>query len=321
MSADRLLLTTIALIQLLLLPALLVTWQALERVGSVGGWLLQSVTIGALLLVMDRLFDWSFLGVWVRHFVRLLFVAALVYSGLRLRGRPLLAWPEGRDWLPVTVSILLLVAAGLLLATYLRGQRVPEEPVRLTFPLQDGCFHVAHGGSEKLVNGHVKVSAPGLHQWRGQMWGLDIVALNKAGARARNLFPRDLTDYAIFGEPVYAPCAGEVVAAENTLPDLIPPDSDGTNKAGNYVMIRCSRDAVILLAHLKQGSVVVQPGRQVTRGDRLGEVGNSGNTSEPHLHVSAQRGLGSDTILDADPRPMTFDGTWLVRNDTVCKEG
>ena len=45
----------------------------------------------------------------------------------------------------------------------------------------------------------------------------------------------------------------------------------------------------VILAHLKQGSVAVTAGMKVNTGDVLGQVGNSGNTSQPHLHIHAER--------------------------------
>lgn len=310
--------TVIMLVQLILMPGTLIGWQALGGVPSLGVWILRSMAVASLLLLMDRLLDWSFLFYWERTLVWILFVAALIISGARVWGRPLWVRPEGRGWIPVVASVLILAGAALPLVNSLRGLRVPEEPVEMIFPLRNGCFHVAHGGSQPIVNGHMKVAAPDLHQWRGQMWGLDLVKLYPGGGRSRGFFPRDLNDYAIFGEPLYAPCSGEVVTVENELPDLIPPASDEENKAGNYVLLQCDAGAVILLAHLKQGGVVVRPGQTVAAGDLLGEIGNSGNTTEPHLHISAQRRVGEETILDADPRPMTLDGDWLVRNDRVC---
>src|SRR3546814_2633745 len=43
-----------------------------------------------------------------------------------------------------------------------------------------------------------------------------------------------------------------------------------------------------MLAHLRRGSVAVEAGQQVAAGDELGRCGNSGNTSEPHLHLHLQ---------------------------------
>jgi len=313
--------TVVNLVQLVLIPALLVAWQAWESTLSFGAWMLRTMAVGSLLLLMDRLLDWSFLSTWGRTVMWVLFGVAFITSGVRAFRQPLWVRPEGRSWIPVVASILVIAGTAVPLANSLRGLSVPGEPVALTFPFRGGCFHIAHGGSRKIINGHMKVAAPDLRAWRGQMWGLDVFKLYPMGNRARGFFPENLEDYAIFGEPVYAPCEGEVVATENELPDLIPPDTDTVNKAGNYVLLTCGDEAVILLAHLKQGSVAVRPGEWVTVGDRLGEIGNSGNTTEPHLHISAQRDVGDETILDAEPRAMTFDGDWLVRNDVVCFDG
>ena len=58
----------------------------------------------------------------------------------------------------------------------------------------------------------------------------------------------------------------------------------------------------------------VTVGEIVTTGDPLGEVGNSGNTSEPHLHIHAERGGEPGVILDGNSVPITIEGRFLVRN-------
>ena len=104
-----------------------------------------------------------------------------------------------------------------------------------------------------------------------------------------------------------SPCEGRVVEARDGLPDLTPPLRDRDNPAGNHVIIDCG-DFDVELAHLGQGSVGVTTGEALAIGDRIGAVGNSGNTTEPHLHIHAvdrQTGLGL---------PMTFNGRFPVRN-------
>ncbi|MND00911.1 Peptidase family M23 [compost metagenome] len=71
-----------------------------------------------------------------------------------------------------------------------------------------------------------------------------------------------------------------------------------------------------MLAHLREGSVSVSEGQLVSTQTRLGEVGNSGNTSEPHLHIHAKRGARGD-ILDGEAVPFTIDGRYLVRGDVL----
>jgi hypothetical protein len=66
-------------------------------------------------------------------------------------------------------------------------------------------------------------------------------------------------------------------------------------------------------------SVRERVGDSVTTGTRLGEIGNSGNSWEPHLHLSAQRSPGARTLLDGDPKAMTFDRTFPLRNEVIRK--
>lgn len=54
--------------------------------------------------------------------------------------------------------------------------------------------------------------------------------------------------------------------------------------AGNYVVIKHAENEYGFLAHLKQGSICVEPGEDVERGQEIGRCGHSGNSSEPHLH-------------------------------------
>ena len=94
------------------------------------------------------------------------------------------------------------------------------------------------------------------------------------------------------------------------------PEMDRDNLPGNYVAIDCNGFFVIL-AHLRQGSVTVSEGERVAVGTRLGAMGNSGNSSEPHLHVHAQRGLPPEAPFAGEPLGLTINGQFLVRNDRI----
>lgn len=74
--------------------------------------------------------------------------------------------------------------------------------------------------------------------------------------------------------------------------------------AGNYVLLEC-KDAVIALCHLQQHSILVKPGQSVQRGEALGSCGNSGNSTEPHLHLQA---FDHPDIAQASPIRVTFGG-------------
>ena len=86
-------------------------------------------------------------------------------------------------------------------------------------------------------------------------------------------------------------------------------------------MIFCAGHSV-QLAHMQAGTVTVSAGDQVDVGQLLGKVGNSGNTTEPHLHINAARGRylfvrADDRVLaDAQTVPFLIDGAFLVKGDS-----
>ncbi len=121
------------------------------------------------------------------------------------------------------------------------------------------------------------------------------------------------TNYAIWEEPLYSPCNGTIRETRNDFPDLIPPQRDSQNPAGHHILIQCLR-ADILMAHLQCGSLMVQTGETVKVGQAIAKVGDSGNTSEPHLHIHARRENTGQALLEGEGIPITFDGRFLVRN-------
>ena len=96
-------------------------------------------------------------------------------------------------------------------------------------------------------------------------------------------------DYWAWNRPVLAPAGGTVVTAVDGLRDNRPQgQTDARNPAGNHVVLRIGRGEHALLAHMRSGTVRVRPGQRVARGQMLGRVGNSGNSSEPHIHLHVQ---------------------------------
>jgi len=310
------LLVVSTLLTLVVLPLLMLVWLMQRSTGLVG-WSLKAIVVSSYVMATYYFGAWQILSYGARSLLLGLLTAAALVGAWRMRGQPLWNPPSGWSLLwPVFGGLVLLVSAWMLVGVY-QAHREPASSVDLRAPLLGGTFYVVSGGSHSLMNPHLKVAAPKWEAWRGQRWALDLVKLYPSGNRARGLYPSDLNRYAIFGEPVHAPCDGRVAATENNLPDLVPPATDTTRKAGNYVTLRCGPETYVFLAHLKQGSVTVQPGDTVSTGTRIGAVGNSGNTSEPHLHINAQVSAGERTPIDADPRPLTINGRFLVRNDLL----
>ena len=69
----------------------------------------------------------------------------------------------------------------------------------------------------------------------------------------------------------------------------MPPTTDPTlHPVGNHVVIEVAPEQYLLMAHLRPGSVAVKEGDVVQAGDAIGLTGNSGNSTEPHLHIHLQ---------------------------------
>ncbi|HEY4892901.1 MAG TPA: M23 family metallopeptidase [Reyranella sp.] len=115
-------------------------------------------------------------------------------------------------------------------------------------------------------------------------------------------------NYTIFGKDVTAVANGTVVATRNDLPEQPPgklPDNLPIDQAdGNFVVLDIGNGAFALYAHMQPGSVKVAAGAKVKVGDLLGKVGNTGNTSAPHLHFHVMDG---PSPLQANGIPYIID--------------
>jgi len=268
--------------------------------GSKVEWLIvvaDSTVFVSLVFLVAR---WDIAGYGTGLALLSLFAAALLWSLRRHVGRPL--WPGAgamRGHWPTLLTLGLFSAA---LIHVLSGVVTPTGPRSLAFPLEGGHFVAAQAGGVGLLNHHA--------DHREQRFAVDFTAVNTFGFRAAGLLPDDLDAYdayAAFGAAIVSPCEGTVTGVRDDLPDLVPPDRDLDNPRGNHVILQCG-DLRVELAHLMEGSAEVAVGDAVAEGDALGRVGNSGNTTEPHLHIHAV-----DTITDRGV-PLTFDGRFPVRN-------
>ncbi len=267
-------------------------------------WFLKAVTGGAFVLFLTIGGRWDWFSIYLRYVPALLFVGAVVVGYRRVRHRPYFTGREGREWLGTGVMTLEALVAVAIAVLGVSGHFYAEEPVRLAFPLQNGIYYVGQGGNSLVVNQH--------HPVRAQKFAVDVLELNGLGVRAQGIYPHEREEYAIYGETVYSPCDGTVTSAVDSLPVQDPPERNSERPAGNHVMIAC-KGVSVLLAHLQPDSVLVEKGQSVATGEPIGRVGNTGNSSEPHLHVHAVEG-NPDGVLQGDGVPITFEGKFPVRN-------
>ncbi|MDR6721051.1 M23 family metallopeptidase [Paenibacillus sp. 2003] len=147
------------------------------------------------------------------------------------------------------------------------------------FPLK-GEWYVFWGGNDVMSNYH--------YEHETQRYALDIIR-SKEGF-SYNGDAKVNASYHAFGEPLYAAADGTVVEIKNDIPDNVPGEMNPEEPAGNYVIIDHGNGEYSITAHIKKSSVSVKKGDKLKQGDLIGELGNSGNSSEAHLHFQVSDG-------------------------------
>jgi Peptidase family M23 len=308
----------------IVLPLALIGWLAIAPPHNLLGVSLQALVTAIALFAIARMGVWIFPPWWMPYLYGLLFILSLTI-GRRIIGRrrpkPLRGMPSSwLGWLAIIAFVAFGAFVGNEAVQSWAGQFPPPIPaVDLTFPLRGGDYLIVNGGSDIRINAHMKTldeSVPRFRAYRGQSYGIDMIQIDPLGLRANGVVPSDPAAYQIYGEPVLAPCSGKIVQAIDGFPDMTIPQTDTVNRAGNHVILRCG-GIDVLLAHFRPQSLSVQAGTDVRVGDRMAEVGNSGASDEPHLHISAQRPGSAVSPFSGDPLPMRFAGRFLIRGDRV----
>lgn len=216
---------------------------------------------------------------------------------------------------PVVVVIASIVVLSLLLNVAPAAE--PGPPVALAPPVR-GTWTAVNSPGQRVPSHGTRT--------RGQLSAVDICGRSTPGTPPlvrcglRGARPER---YPGFDAPVLAMAAGEVVGvtdrrrdhrARNTWQALlfmmtlegVLREVGGTRAVlGNHVLVRHDDGTVAAYAHLRRGSATVRPGERVATGAELGRVGNTGNTSMPHLHVH----LMDRAHLDAAAGlPLTWPG-------------
>lgn len=302
------------------IPVAFIIWLWLGRCGGRGEWLLKSLAGAAYLALIAVVGVWLLVPWYLPYVYAVGGVGAAAASWRRVNRFPLRQESRLKTGFRRGSVMLIAVFCASGIGHAVRGYSPPEGlSACISFPLINGTFYVVNAGYSILINPHMKTLRAELAHYKGQSYALDIVQLDQFGLRAMGLWPREPERYHIFGAPVQAPCEGVVAGIEKRLPDLKPPEQDRQNPAGNFVLIECG-ETQVLLAHLMQESLSVDSGERVQEGQFIGRVGNSGYSTEPHLHLHAQRRSTGENFFSADPLPLQIDGRILVRNSRIVSK-
>ncbi|MGV8908860.1 MAG: M23 family metallopeptidase [Propionicimonas sp.] len=200
-----------------------------------------------------------------------------------------------------------------------------EERVELAYPFR-GRWLVQNSPANRVPSHGTRVFATA--------YAIDFVPVDARGRSApftlASLVRPEAADrFPGFGRPILAPASGVVVAVHDGEPDHdafrgLPSigyaltqgrraTAGWAGLAGNHVVIELAPGAVVALCHLRRGSISLLRGRRVAAGDPVGQCGNSGNSTEPHLHLQAMDHPDADR---ASALPFAF-APGLPRNGDV----
>ncbi|MBC1414452.1 M23 family metallopeptidase [Listeria welshimeri] len=125
-----------------------------------------------------------------------------------------------------------------------------------------------------------------------------------------------LRKFYCWGEKIYAPCDGEIVAVVDGISErkhvhwlresvlalrksitFNEYKDDYSRIAGNYIIMKCSNGVYMAFVHLQTSSISVSINEKIKKGTYLGNVGHSGNSTSPHLHFQL---MDSDDIKNSN---------------------
>jgi murein DD-endopeptidase MepM/ murein hydrolase activator NlpD len=180
---------------------------------------------------------------------------------------------------------------------------VAGKPVLISPPLRGSEWLAANGPGD--ASGHRRALVPvggGVHI--AQRFAIDFVQLREDGKTFTG-DAKDNKNYRCYGTDALAVADGTVVATKDGIPENVPGENSRAvaitleTVGGNHVILDLGGGHYAFYAHLQPGSLRVKMGDKVKRGQVLGLVGNSGNSTEPHLHFhisNSNSPLGSEGL-------------------------
>ncbi|QGF22590.1 M23 family metallopeptidase [Raineyella fluvialis] len=200
-----------------------------------------------------------------------------------------------------------------------------RQPIALAYPFRGRC-QVRNSPANRVPSHGTDLYAT--------TYAIDFVPVDTRSRSAPYtlrsvLWPEPPEVFVGFGWPVLAPVAGTVVAVHDgesdhdayrglpsvryALTQRERAAAGPTALTGNSVVIEAAPGVLVALCHLRRGSILVALGGRVAVGDAVGACGNSGNSTEPHVHLQAMDHLDPER---AKALPISFDGR-LPRNGDI----
>jgi len=141
-----------------------------------------------------------------------------------------------------------------------------------------GILMVSNGGRNPETNSHIRPIESGP---QNQLYAYDFRTENTGKEKT-------LEDYPVFNKEIIAPANGIVIQIINGAMDVLPGERDRSVGVGNAIIIDHQNGEYSLICHFKYNSIKVKVGDKIKQGGVLGLCGNTGNTTQPHIHFNLQ---------------------------------
>jgi hypothetical protein len=221
--------------------------------------------------------------------------------------------------IPTTIRERLIVTVGTNLPDTIVTApiRVGRGVVAITSPLKGDHWLAGNGPSGTSGHRRSMVVIDG-HTAIAQRFAIDWVRLHENG----KTFEGDSLDnksYLAYGSDALAVADGIVIETKDSIPQNVPGLASRAvpitleTVAGNHIVLDIGNGHYALYAHLQPGSLRAKVGDHVRRGQVLGLVGNTGNSTEPHLHFHIMDGpapLGGEGLPYALPAFQVVSRGW-----------
>ncbi len=179
-------------------------------------------------------------------------------------------------------------------------------PVEIGPPLRGNNWLAANGPSNTSSHRRAFMVADG-QIFFPERFAIDFVQIGPDGKTYQG-DPKDNSSYHAYGADIIAVADGRIVDAKSGIKDNVPGSTAGpismATIGGNYLVEDLGNGAYAFYAHLKPGSLKVFVGANVKRGQVLASLGNTGNSSEPHLHFHL---MSTPSPLGGNGLPYAFD--------------
>jgi hypothetical protein len=176
------------------------------------------------------------------------------------------------------LSIFWLLGFGLASLIIFKAYDYPmqNECSKIDLPVH-GTWRAAHAGGHSSVNYHLAIPQ--------QAYAVDLLKVNENGEFFTGTGTA-ITDYISFNDSVFCPVNGIVsLVIDSFNNEQVLKKGDTLNPLGNYIAIKIQNEKFVILAQLNKRSFKVKQGDTVLSGQYLANIGNSGNTTWPHLHL------------------------------------